>query len=143
MRQIIARRDEIARVSNDGRIGEKKLPRAVEIEPALVAEPTGGERGNVQEGMAAHADHFSAVPAEEGLRGEAYGGWVGDTAKAYRTAVALVGKGPAEAHEADGEAGDELQTLGGGREAGGVAVRDVERGEETDTGDKKEFAGEE
>src|SRR5689334_5790850 len=80
-------------LSNTG-ISEKKLPRAVEVEPALVAEPTCGEGGDMQQRVAAHADHFGTIPAKEGARGKSHAGRVGDATQANRAAMALVGESP-------------------------------------------------
>jgi len=126
-------------LSNTG-ISEKKLPRAVEVEPALVAEPTCGEGGDMQQGVAAHADHFGTIPAKEGARGKSHAGRVGDATQANRAAMALVGESPTETDEADGKAGDQLETLGCRREAGGGAVSDIERSEKTDAGDENKLA---
>ena len=98
--------------SIDERVGEEEIPGTVEVEPALSAEPAGGQGRNVEEGVASHADHLGAVPAEEGARGQAHCGWIGDAAEADRASFALIGDGPAESEETDGEAPEELEALG-------------------------------
>src|SRR5579859_6751168 len=63
-------------------VGKQEIPRGIEIEPALAAEPTGRQRGDVEEGVAAHADHLGAVPAEESAGGKAHLRGMGDAAQA-------------------------------------------------------------
>ena len=123
--------------SIDVGVGEEEFPGAVEVEPALAAEPAGGQRWNVEQGVSSHADHLGAVPAEEGARGQADGGRVGDAAQADRASFALIGDGPAESEETDGEAPEELEALGERRIADGAAVRKIERRGEADGCDEQ------
>src|SRR4029077_2149383 len=44
---------------------KEELPRSVKAYPSLSAEPTGGNLGNVKQGMAAFADQFGPVPIKE------------------------------------------------------------------------------
>ena len=68
---------------------------------------------------------------------------VGDAAQADGAPLALVGDGPAESEETNGEAPEELEALGEWRVADGVAVGKVERCGEGDGCNQQEFCGEE
>src|SRR5260370_23375791 len=107
--------------SIDVGVCEEEFPRTVEVEPALAAEPAGGQGWNVEQGVSAHADHLGSVPAEEGARGQAHGGRVGDAPQADRAPLALVPNGPTEAEQTDREAPQELKSLGERRVADGSA----------------------
>ena len=124
-------------------VGEEEFPRGVEVEPALSAEPTGGEAGDVKKRVAAHAHHLGAVPTQEGSRGEANPGGMGDAAQADRATLALIGEGPAESEQADGEAPRELREFGERRIGGGVPIGEVEGGKVSDGRHEQELRGQE
>src|SRR5665213_3222866 len=44
---------------------KEEFPRGIEEHPALRAEPTGRQRGNMQQSVAAGAHHFRAAPCQE------------------------------------------------------------------------------
>src|ERR1700736_1986001 len=58
--------------SGGGVVGEEEVPGVVEVEPARSAEPAGGQAGDVQQGVAAEADHLGTIPAAEGAGGETH-----------------------------------------------------------------------
>ena len=66
----------------------------------------------MEQGVASHADHFGAVPAEEGARSQPHGSWIGDAAQANGASLALIGDGPPESEQTDREAEEELPALG-------------------------------
>lgn len=49
--------------------GKEKIPRSIQNQPALGAEPAGWQSRNVQERVAAGANQFRPTPSQEGLRG--------------------------------------------------------------------------
>src|SRR5579863_5328461 len=122
---------------------EEELPRGVKVEPALGAEPAGGQSGDVEQGVAAGADKFGAIPGEEGSAGEANGGGVGDAMEADGAAPSLIEESPAESQEAERKGGNELEVLCGNGVAGGAAVGEVERGEVDGRQDDGDFGGKE
>lgn len=69
---------------------EEKVPRIVEIKPALAAEPARRQAGDVQERVAAHAHHLHAIPTEEGTRSDADLGGMDHTAQADGASLALI-----------------------------------------------------
>src|ERR1700678_3732998 len=84
-------------------VSEQKLPRGVQIEPSLRAEPACWQGRNVQQGVPAGADHFCSIPTEEGLRGEPNSCRMRYAAEADRTPLTLIHERPPETEEAEQE----------------------------------------
>ena len=80
--------------------GEEEVPGGVEIEPSLRAEPTGGDSGDVEEGVAVHAHQLGAVPGEESSGGLADLRRMFNHSETYGATLPLIAQGPAQAEEA-------------------------------------------
>src|SRR6266704_2010174 len=94
---------------NDVSIVDRKV---VVIEPALSAEPTRWQAGDVKKCVSTHAHHLGSVPSEEGTRSDTDTRGMSDTMEADGAALPLIRQGPAETEQANREARDELNKIG-------------------------------
>ena len=83
--------------------------------------------GNVQQRMAAHAQHLRAVPCQEGSGGEADLDRMLDAAQADRAALTVIQQRPAQAEEEEGEAAEHLNIRRGMRIMRGAEVGEIQR----------------